>query len=250
MQADVDAVARVPGIPAAALWRDLDAASLRTGTVRGERLRTRRDEALALARKDAIALAREGALAQPRVAFRIVALDRVPDASGALWAEGRCLHAPRLLPETGRRTALACAVATIGDALEARVRALFAARRVSLALALDAVGNELLLALTRRLQDRIVVRAASRGCNVAGELRAGDPGLALKAQPDVLALAGATAIGVTLTPTLAMTPAKSTALVQGVGEALPAARWSRCDDCRSRARCRLAAQAAHAVQAG
>jgi hypothetical protein len=195
-------------------------------------------------RAEAVRLARAEALVQPRASWRIVALDAAPDASGTLWLEGRRLDAPRLVPESGRLSALACAAATLGDRLESRVRDLFAQRRVALALALDGVGNALLAALARRMQDRIAVAARRQGLTLAGELRAGDPGLALQSQPDVLALAGATDIGVTLTPGLAMMPAKSTALVQGVGIALPAARWSRCDDCRSRARCRLAAQAA------
>jgi hypothetical protein len=78
-----------------------------------------------------------------------------------------------------------------------------------------------------------------QGLCVAGELRAGDPGLALKAQQTVLDLAGAEAIGVRLTSTLMMNPTKSTSIVQGVGLELPPQAWSRCDSCRSRERCAL-----------
>ena len=45
---------------------------------------------------------------------------------------------------------------------------------------------------------------------------------------------------ITLTRTMMMTPAKSTSIVQGVGQSLPVQAWSRCDSCRSRARCTLA----------
>ncbi len=51
-------------------------------------------------------------------------------------------------------------------------------------------------------------------------------------------------IGVALTSTLMMNPAKSTSIVQGVGLALPAQSWSRCDHCRSRERCNLVKNAA------
>lgn len=203
----------------------------------------RRDKLVAL-RQEALALACERALVQSCASWRFVPLDGEPGATGWLCLEGRRIEAPWLLPASGRLTAVACAVATIGAALEAQVSALFAQRRASLAVALDGVGNELLFALSRRVQDRMFADAKKQGLTVAGELRAGDPGLRLQAQPTVLELAGAERIGVGLTRTLMMNPAKSTSIVQGVGLELPAQRWSRCDDCRSRARCTLARDAA------
>lgn len=198
---------------------------------------------VAALRDAALALAEAEALAQPRAAWRIAALDGAPGATGTLCVDGRPLDAPWLVPASGRLTAVACAVCTIGAALETRVGALFAERRVALAVALDSVGNELLFALSRRTQDGMLADARRRGLTVAGELRAGDSGLALHAQRAVLEIAGAPDIGVGLTPTMMMRPTKSTSIVQGVGIALPAQNWSRCDDCRSRARCSLAAAA-------
>jgi len=128
--------------------------------------------------------------------------------------------------------------------MEQRVAALFAERRASLAVALDGVANELLWALSRRVQDRLLAAMRRHGLCVAGELRAGDPGLALKAQQVVLDLAGAQRIGVSLTTTLMMNPTKSTSIVQGVGLNLPVQTWSRCDSCRSRDRCALMKDAA------
>lgn len=196
---------------------------------------------LAALREEALALVEAESLAAPRAVWRIAALDGEPGAAGTLCIDGRQLDAPWLVPASGRLTAVACAVCTIGEALEAKVGALFAERRASLAVALDSVGNELLFALSRRTQDRMLADARRLGLTVAGELRAGDPGLALHAQRTVLELAGATEIGVELTHTMMMHPNKSTSIVQGVGVALPAQTWSRCDDCRSRARCNLVA---------
>jgi hypothetical protein len=199
---------------------------------------TRRDKLVAL-RAEALAMVREQALLQARASWRIVALEGEPGVAGWLCVGGRRLQASWLIPESGRLTALACAVATIGDALEQQVSALFAQRRASLGVALDSVGNELLFALSRRVQDRLLADARKQGLCVAGELRAGDPGLRLQSQPSVLELAGAAEIGVSLTRTSMMKPTKSTSIVQGVGLALPAQTWSRCDHCRSRARCTL-----------
>lgn len=190
-------------------------------------------------RRDALALVRDEGLLAARASWRIAALRREPDASGGLELDGGRLHAPRLVPASGRLTGVACAVATLGEAIESRIARLFAARRASLALALDAVANELLFALSRRVQDRLLSAARKRGLCVAGELRAGDPGLALNAQQTVLALAGAEAIGVRLSSALMMSPTKSTSFIQGVGLDLPHEAWSRCDACRFRERCAL-----------
>jgi hypothetical protein len=46
-----------------------------------------------------------------------------------------------------------------------------------------------------------------------------------------------------------MHPLKSTSMVLGVGLELPPARWSRCDPCPNRPRCKIAARVAAASQA-
>ena len=162
-----------------------------------------------------------------------------PQDDGWLCLDGSACGPPGCCRASGRLTAVACAVATIGEP-GTGIAELFAARRASLAVALDGLGNELLFALSRRLQDRMLVEAQRQALCMAGELRAGDPGLQLQAQHTVLQLAGAAAIDVTLTRTMMMNPTKSTSIIQGVGLALPAQSWSRCDHCRSRPRCQLA----------
>lgn len=203
-----------------------------------------RRERLVELRREALALVHDDGLLQARASWRIVPLEGAPGEAGRLCVDGRSIHAPWLVPESGTLTGVACAVATIGDAIERRVGELFAERRASLAVALDGVGNELLFALSRRVQDRMLAQARRQGLDIAGELRAGDPGLRLQAQQTVLDLAGAAHIGIGLTRTLMMNPTKSTSIVQGVGLALPAQRWSRCDHCPSRERCALVKDAA------
>ncbi|MGO9007859.1 MAG: hypothetical protein ACLQIQ_15985 [Beijerinckiaceae bacterium] len=200
-------------------------------------------------RAAAIDIARSENLGRARSNFAIVPLDAPP--SDMLHAGGEAFHAPRMLPPSGELTALAFGVCTLGHGIERRVSALFAQRRISLALALDTLGNQMLMEASRRLQDRILADITRRSLDMAGELRAGDPGLALEAQPAILRLAGASRIGVSLTGTLSLDPLKSASVVFGVGRDLPLARWSRCDDCRSRAKCRHhARQSALAAQAG
>jgi hypothetical protein len=192
-------------------------------------------------------MAERESLIAPAVRFAIVDLER--PAAATLHAGGMSLNAPRLLPAAGELTALACGVATIGTRLEQRVTALCAERCVSLALALDEIGNRCLYLLSRRLQDRMLAAARNRGLALAGELRPGDPGLALDAQATVLSLADGAAIGVEVTRGLLLHPLKSISMVLGAGRGLPPARWSRCDDCRSRPTCKLTARPAETAGA-
>lgn len=202
--------------------------------------RIARREKLVALREEAMALVRAESLVEARGIWRMALLEGEPGAAGWLCVDGEHLDAPWLVPESGRLTAVACAVLTIGPAIDERIRTLFDARQASLALALDGVANEMVFALSRRVQDHLLATVRRDGLTVAGELRAGDPGLALQAQSTVLKLAGAAAIGVDLTSTLMMRPTKSASIVQGVGVDLPAAKWARCDTCRSRDRCTLA----------
>lgn len=199
-----------------------------------------RRERLVRLRDDALALVRAEGLLDARACWRIVPLRGEVGQQGWLELDGGRLQAPWLVPASGQLTGVACAVATLGEAIAQRVSALFAERRAALAVALDGVANELLHALARRTQDRVLACARKQGLCVAGELRAGDPGLDLQAQPLVLALAGAAVLGVSVRGGAMMHPLKSTSIVQGVGLDLPPQTWSRCDSCRSRARCALA----------
>ncbi len=214
-----------------ALLRGLAAAPRAAGRASLERFR---DEALALLRAEP--------LLDPAYAYRFIAIDEV--RQGELSVGGRRLRAPWLLPECGVLTAVACCVATLGEGPENRIRRLFAERRASLALALDSCANELLFALSRLAQDDMLKAATGQGLAMAGELRSGDPGLALDTQDTVLALAGAAGIGVSLSAGQVMHPLKSTSMVLGVGIDLPPARWSRCDPCPNRPRCRIAERCA------
>jgi hypothetical protein len=188
-------------------------------------------------RADALQLASTEGLGRGAFSYAFVGLDGA--ARDLLCADGQHAPVPWALPASGQLTAVACCVCTVGPALPARVQSLFAQKRRALAVALDEIGNELLFALGRRAEDRMLADARRQGLTMAGELRAGDPGLALTAQALVLRLAGAAELGVTLTPTLLMQPVKTSSAVMGVGIALPATQWSRCDECRSRDLCAL-----------
>jgi hypothetical protein len=186
-------------------------------------------------RAEAAALASAENLIDAAYSYNIVPLSAPP--AETLHAGGERIFAPRLLPESGQLTALGCGVCTLGQAFEARVSALFAERRVSLAVALDEIGNELLFALGRRIQDRMLSECYRKRLSMGAELHAGDPGLELDAQAAVLRLAEAGKIGVALYKQHLVTPLKSTSVVFAVGRNLPEVSWSRCDACPSLAKC-------------
>jgi hypothetical protein len=222
----------MPTIHGSVLLRELTATPCVSGPS-GSRDRYRHEAIELVEREDLLAAA---------YCHRIVPLDEPP--SDVLRAGGEVLAALRLVPESGQLTAVATGICTLGPLLEQRSTSLFAERRISLALALDGLGNELLFALSRRLQDRIVIAARKAQLTAAGELRAGDPGLPLAAQAAVLRLADAASIGVSLTRGHVLHPLKSISMVLGIGADLPPARWSRCDACPSAEKCRMAGRVA------
>lgn len=189
-------------------------------------------------RRDALALAESEGLGEVAWSYRIVPLEQ--PVGQTLRLEGETLHAPWLLPASGQLTALACAVCTVGPALEARVTALFTEKHASIALALDALGTELLFAAARLVQDRMLADAQRQGLSLSGELHPGDPGLGLDAHAGVLRLAQAESIGISLRHGHTLHPLKSSSVVMGAGIDLPKASWSRCDLCPSKAKCKLA----------
>lgn len=196
-------------------------------------------------RQKALALLREEGLVDAAYSYCIVPLEA--PAADWLHASGEKLFAPWLLPESGTLTAIACGVCTLGPAYEGCISELFAARQASLAMALDELGNELLFAVSRRAQDRMLADATRRKLCMAGELRPGDPGLALEAQAAVLRLAQAENIGVILGTGGLMHPVKSCSMVMGIGIDLPAVQWSRCDQCPTRDKCKVVERAAAAA---
>ncbi len=195
-------------------------------------------------RREALDLARAEELVDVAYSYDIVPLEA--PAASQLRAGGERLFAPWLLPASGELTAVACGACTLGPKFERRTSELFAGRKASLAMALDELGNQLLFEVSRRAQDRMQLDAARRGLSMAGELRPGDPGLALDAQAAVLRLAQAETIGISLSAGGLMYPVKSCSMVLGIGIDLPPAQWSRCDYCPRREKCRVAERAGDA----
>jgi hypothetical protein len=187
-------------------------------------------------RKHAISLIQDEKLLEASYSYNIVPLDHAADGP-SLRAGGERLEASRLLPESGELTALGCGVYTLGPRFEARISELFQQRRAALAVVLDELGVELLFAMGRRIQDRMLSECYRKRLSMGAELHAGDPGLDLQAQAAVLRLAEAEVIGVELHKGQLITPLKSGSVVFAVGRNLPEVAWSCCESCPSNNKC-------------
>jgi len=158
--------------------------------------------------------------------------------NGAIFAD-----APRLAERLANAEELTAAAGTIGGRLDRRVSDLFAARQPMRALVLEEIGILAVAKLGQIMQERARAGAQTRGLDCSSAMSPGETGFALEAQPIVLALAGAEAIGIRAAAS-AMLPIKSLSMVFGVGRDMPRwSGWEVCAGCASRDRCRYRSHA-------
>lgn len=183
------------------------------------------------ARREALSLIGSESLATAKCSFRNIPLAELETSSGSLLREG--------VPQSTGLTALAAMACTLGPALEERVSALCAERRISLALALDEAGNELLFHAVRLAARKVRGEGRRLGYSTGETLAPGGRGLTLDHQGEVVGLAGGERIGITVTGQGMLLPVKSRSILVSVGEGLRAKPLRRrCDICSSRERCR------------
>lgn len=163
------------------------------------------DEALALGR----------ALIAPRAAVRWV-----PVTGQA----GDVLETPELslaIPDIGRHWGpverVAAAVVTIGEALEQRVRALWEARELPLAVMLDSVGSGAVESLAEYVNDLLCQEGLAAGHRVTNRISPGYAGWDVADQRRLFALCPGDGVGVTLNEACFMLPEKSITLLVGAG---------------------------------
>lgn len=188
-------------------------------------------------RHAAVAMIEEEALAKPAFSYRIVPVQSV---SGADFCFERSrLRVPGLAGVSAGVTAVAAVVCTLGTELEARVSTLCAERKLSLALALDEVGNELLLNAVRQALLQIRREARRHGLSSGNSLSPGCSGFALDQQAAVVAMAGGDRLGISVTSHGMLNPVKSRSLIVATGTGLSAQPLHRrCESCTSRKQCR------------
>jgi len=128
----------------------------------------------------------------------------------------------------------AIAVCTIGPGLEKQVTAYTREGDTLRGMLLDGIGSAAVDMLNQEACRSIAGEASSRGYQASSPVNPGMPGLPITEQWNLLELAGAEKIGVSLTSSGVMVPRKSTSMVISMGPQMRT--WTQAEVC---ARCNL-----------
>ena len=163
------------------------------------------------------ALALGEALMVPRAVYRAVPV--TGQDPHTIDAEGVTLTIPEIGRLWGTLEAVGAGICTVGDAIEARVRALFDAREFPLAVMLDSVGSAAVESLAEYVNDILCQAGLAEGVKVTNRVSPGYAGWDTAEQRALFALCPGAPIGVTLNDACFMLPAKSLTFLVGVGRA-------------------------------
>jgi hypothetical protein len=185
--------------------------------------------------KGALADARE--LVQPAAAWEFFPVAEIRHASIVL-SGGERLGGGPLADVVAGASELAVAVCTVGQALSERIREHQRARKLLRGLLLDELGSWAVDVVRQQVCRRLQEEAESAGLRVSTSLSPGESEWPLEDQAVLFSLLDARAIGVTLGPTMLMTPMKSLSFVLGRGSHLTGKEGgSHCDFCVMKERC-------------
>lgn len=163
--------------------------------------------------EEALALGQR--LMAPRLVYRALPVtDGGPDR---IEAGGEVLRVPQIGRLWGRVEGVGAGVCTVGDAIEARVRALFDAREFPLAVMLDSVGSAAVESLAEYANDLLCQAAIAEGVKVTNRISPGYAGWDVAEQASLFRLCPGEPIGVRLNEACFMTPVKSITWLVGAG---------------------------------
>jgi hypothetical protein len=172
-------------------------------------------------------------LLEPVVAYEIYTItemsqDRI-SLNGSKAVHGPAL--PAIFPEAKE---LAVVVATIGPGLEEQASDYTQNGEALRGMMLDGIGSAAVDALVPKILKAIAAGVSSRGYEISSPVNPGMPGFPLTEQWNLLELAKAGEIGVSLTSSGILVPRKSVSMVIGIGSKMT--RWTQAEVC---ARCSL-----------
>jgi len=161
------------------------------------------------------ALALGETLMAPRAVYRAAAV--TGQGPHAIEADGVTLAIPDILRLWGELETVGAGICTVGDAIEARVRALFDAREFPLAVMLDSVGSAAVESLAEYVNDLLCQAGLAEGVKVTNRVSPGYAGWDTAEQRQLFTLCPGAPIGVTLNEACFMLPAKTITFLVGVG---------------------------------
>lgn len=163
------------------------------------------DEALALGER----------LMAPRVVYRAVPV--TGQSADLIEAAGEQLRIPAIERLWGPLEAVGAGICTVGDAVEARVRALFDEREFPLAVMLDSVGSAAVESLAEYANDLLCQAGLAEQLRVTNRISPGYAGWDTAEQVALWRLCPGAPAGITLNGSCFMTPTKSISFLVGIG---------------------------------
>ena len=133
---------------------------------------------------------------------------------------------PAILPEAKELIVL---IATIGPKLEERVTEYSKGGGALRGMVLDGIGTAAVDSLIPQAMERIAAEVAARGYEISSPVNPGMPGFPMTEQWNLLELAPAGEIGVSLSSSGVLIPRKSVSMVVGIGPKMT--RWTQAEVC-------------------
>jgi len=135
-------------------------------------------------------------------------------------------------------TDLIVAVCTIGPGVEDRAGELQRSNQMFQAMMLSDLGSWAVDALRRKLCQWLIDDSGLQGLRVSASLSPGESEWSVEDQSTIFSLIDTSPIGVSLNPSLVMSPIKSLSLIMGTGtQSMGVEGSSNCDFCTLRDRC-------------
>jgi len=182
------------------------------------------------------------ALLEPAVAYEIYPIAAMhPERialEGGKAIEGPLL--PALFPEARELVVL---IATIGPSLEGRVTDYAKGGQALRGTLLDGIGTAAVDKLIPEALKSIAAEVAKRGYEISSPVNPGIPGFPMTEQWNLVELAPAREIGVSLSSSGVLIPRKSASMVMGIGPKMT--RWTQAEVC---GRCNLRASCPYRVK--
>lgn len=180
-------------------------------------------------------------LLEPTTAYEIYKVTGI--APDRVSLEGDAAVSGSLIPSTfPEAKELAAVVCTIGPGLEKQVTEYSRGGETLRAMLLDGIGSAAVDTLAQEACRFISAEALARGLQGSSPVNPGMPGLPITEQWNLLELAHADDIGVSLTSSGIMVPRKSTSLIIAMGPEMKT--WTQAEIC---ARCNLRETCSHTV---
>ena len=183
--------------------------------------------------RELLASLKKSHLLEPAVAYKHYTVRSMNDSQISLEGD-KALHGPLLpaiFPEAKELVVILC---TIGPKLEKQVTDHSKNGAALKGMTLDGIGSAAVDKLVSVALRLIAAEVSSPGYDISSPVNPGMPGFPLTEQWNLLGLANADEIGVSLTASGVLVPRKSTSMVIGIGPQMT--RWTEAEVC---ARCSL-----------